>query len=414
MWPRLFESLGLALANLRENPLRTVLSTLGVIIGVGSLISVLAIGDGMERTARQEVQRTTGVQVVVLTPRVTEEIDGVTVARHDYPIFTPADAIEAARFAGAASANLLVSGTAIIEGPSGRRRTALLNGTLATNLEFSELEFANGRYFSETEAQRRASVAVLSHRLGEELAGPDRSAEDLVGQQVRLSGVPFHVIGVQAPYLGERIRSAYIPFQTARMALPAIGMKPASTLYLKARTVEEVPRVESRSSDWLSQRLGRWERRVKVDTSEARLAQVKDAFSIFRLFLGAITGISLVVGGIGIMNVLLASIAERTREIGVRVALGARRRDIVTQFLAESIVIAGAGSVIGILLGAATTLAVTAIMRATNTDLGIETSLEFHSLITAVAAAVTVGICCGIYPAVRASRLSPIDAIRND
>ena len=414
MWPRLFESLGIAVANLRENPLRTILSTLGVIIGVASLISVLAIGEGMERTARQEVQRTTGVQVVVLTPRVTEEVEGVTVPRHDYPVFTPADALDAARFSGAASANLLVSGTAVIEGPRGRRRSALLNGTLATNLEFSELAFASGRYFSEVEAQRRALVAVLSHRLGEELAPRGGRAEDLVGQQVRLGSVPFHVIGVQAPYLGERVRSVYVPYQTARMVLPVIGVKPAPTLYLKARTIEEVALVESRSGDWLSQRLGRWERQVKLDTSEARLAQVRDAFAIFKLFLGAITGISLVVGGIGIMNVLLASISERTREIGVRVALGARRRDIVTQFLAESVVIAGVGTVIGIVLGAAATFVVTAIMQATNTDVGIETSLELRSVVTAAAVAVTVGVCCGIYPAVRASRLSPIDAIRND
>jgi putative ABC transport system permease protein len=156
---------------------------------------------------------------------------------------------------------------------------------------------------------------------------------------VRLSGVPFHVIGVQAPYVGERVRSIYVPFQTARMVLPAIGVKPAPTLYLKARSIEEVPLVEARSGDLLSQRLGRWERQVKLDTSEARLAQVRGAFSIFKLFLGAITGISLVVGGIGIMNVLVASISERTREIGVRVALGARRRDIVTQFLDRYVVL---------------------------------------------------------------------------
>ena len=99
MWPRLLESVGIALANLRENTLQTLLSTLGIIIGVASLIAVLAIGDGMERTAREEVERTTGVQVVILTPRVTEEIEGVTVARHDYPVFTPADAVDAARFA---------------------------------------------------------------------------------------------------------------------------------------------------------------------------------------------------------------------------------------------------------------------------------------------------------------------------
>lgn len=413
MWARISEPVAIALATLRENPLRTLLSTLGVIIGVAALVSVLVIGDGMERLGREEVERTTGVQSVVLTPLVSDEINGEPVARTDYPIFSPSDATEAARVSGAASVDLQLTDSAIVNGPGGRRSSATINATLATNLEFSSLEFAAGRYFTEIEASRRSPVAVVSHRLAEELVLPGHVLEGLLDQRILINGEPFRVVGLLASYPGERRRFAYVPLQSAHAVMSPSAVHRAPVLYLKARTIEEVARVEAHSGDWLAQRFGRWEQRVKVETSAARLAQVSRGVTTFKLFLGAITGISLVVGGIGIMNVLLASVAERTREIGVRIAIGARKRDIVAQFLAESVVITGAGSVVGIALGIATTWILTAIMKA-NTEARIDAVLSLSSVGIAVAAAVIVGLCCGLYPALRASRLSPIDAIRND
>ncbi len=413
MWTRTSEPVGIALATLRENPLRTLLSTLGVIIGVAALVSVLVIGDGMERLGRQEVERTTGVQSVVLTPQLSDEVNGEPVTRKDYPVFGPSDAAEAARFSGAASVNLQLTDSAIVSGPGGRRRSAAINATLATNLEFSNLEFAAGRYFSEIEASQRSPVAVVSHRLGEEIVPPGHTVETLVGQRILINGEPFRVVGLLASYPGERRRLVYVPIQTAKLVMPSSTARRAPVLYLKAGTIEDVATVEALSGDWLAQRFGRWEPRVKVETSAARLAQVSRGVTTFKLFLGALTGISLVVGGIGIMNVLLASIAERTREIGVRIAIGARRRDIVAQFLAESVAITGAGSAIGIALGIAAAWIFTAIMKA-NTEARIDAVLSLSSVGIAVAAAVIVGLSCGLYPALRASRLSPIDAIRND
>ncbi|MGH7670552.1 MAG: ABC transporter permease, partial [Gemmatimonadaceae bacterium] len=147
--------------------------------------------------------------------------------------------------------------------------------------------------------------------------------------------------------------------------------------------------------------------------NQYRIGQVQQGMLLFKLLMGALTGISLLVGGIGIMNVLLASVAERTREIGIRRATGARRREIMMQFLAESVAISGAGAVLGAGLGVAAAYTVTAIMRM-RTRATVYAGLSWSTLIVAALAALAVGIGFGLYPAIKAARLSPIDAIRHE
>ncbi|HWA41211.1 MAG TPA: FtsX-like permease family protein, partial [Gemmatimonadales bacterium] len=146
---------------------------------------------------------------------------------------------------------------------------------------------------------------------------------------------------------------------------------------------------------------------------EGYLVQVEQGLLIFKLLMGAMTGISLLVGGIGIMNVLLASVAERTREIGVRKAIGARDRDVLGQFLAESVAITGAGAAVGTVIGVGGAYGVTAIMRA-QTDAQVYAGFSVSTLLVAAAAAVVTGVAFGVYPALRAARLTPIDAIRHE
>ncbi len=405
-------SIGIGFETLRANPLRTVLSTLGVIIGVASLVAILSLGDGMERLGREEIERTTDVQTVALQPQLTEEIDGQAVPRNDYPVFTQRDADELRRLADIAGVSMTLQGTSVAEGPGGNRRPVTIVATLADNATFQRLEFAEGRYFTDVEADRNAPVAVLSHRLAKELSENEEPGE-MLGRQIRLNGEPRRVIGILSSYRRERARLAYVPLRAARSLLPSSGRPRAPAIFLKARSLEAVPALQAAGEDWLARRFGRWEGRVKVETSAARLEQARRGITTFKLFLGAITGISLVVGGIGIMNVLLASVTERTREIGVRKALGARPRDVLVQFLAESVAISGLGSGIGVLLGVAAAFGITAVVRA-QTEAQLFAAFSGQSLAVVVAAALFVGIAFGIYPALRASRLSPIDAIRHE
>ncbi|MBC7897763.1 MAG: FtsX-like permease family protein, partial [Cytophagaceae bacterium] len=164
----------------------------------------------------------------------------------------------------------------------------------------------------------------------------------------------------------------------------------------------------------LAARTPAWRTRFDLATYEARAQQAAQGILIFKLLMGAITGISLLVGGIGIMNVLLASVSERTREIGIRRATGATRRDILLQFLAESVAISGFGSVLGIALGLGGAFGITAVIRRYATAGFIQASFSWGSVAAAAGASLLIGLLFGTYPARRASQLSPIDAIRHE
>jgi putative ABC transport system permease protein len=185
-------------------------------------------------------------------------------------------------------------------------------------------------------------------------------------------------------------------------------------LLVRAAKVESVDSVRAHTERWLSSRYGAWDGKVKVRTEAAsRLKQASQGILLFKLAMGSFAAISLIVGGIGIMNVLLASVLERTREIGVRKAIGARQRDILLQFLAESVAISGVGSVVGVLAGLAGAFGVTALMRA-RTEAVIFAAFTWPTLLVATAIAIAIGLAFGTYPALRAARLSPIEAIRHE
>jgi len=398
---------------LKVNLLRTLLSTLGVIIGVASLVAVLSLADGMERTMRTEIERTTDVQTVSIAPRTSEIIDGTTYPVHDYPVFLAVDAVAAAReIEKVKTGSISVGGRSIVDYPrTGKRRMSGVTAALAGYDTFSKLRLAQGRFFTGVEESRDAAVIVLSHLLAEELAA-GRSAESMVGEHVRIAGGPREVIGVLEAYKGERAHSAYLPFSAAARVLEGRSYTP--TIELKAARVEDVEAVKRGAEDWLARRYPRFEQRVKVLTQEMRVEQATQGLTIFKLLMAALTGISLIVGGIGIMNVLLASVTERTREIGVRKATGARSRDILLQFLAESVAISGAGSAVGVVLGLAASFGITALIRETSGAIFVQASFTWLSVASAAMSAIAIGLIFGTYPARRAAALSPIDAIRHE
>ncbi len=400
---------------LRVNPLRTVLSTLGVIIGVGALVAVLSLGDAMEKFARNELERTTDVQTVIVRARTYEYVNGQFTPVRNYPIFTPRDARALADEIPAVGAvSMTLQGQSdVMWGRSGLERRATVTASTPGSDRFLHLEFADGRFFTAAEAARNAPVIVLSYKLASEIAGARRPV-DLIGDFVRVHGTPREVIGVLASYKGERTYEAHVPYEAAAYVFGSDVTRSTPNILLRARSVEAVGPMRDGIEDWLGRRYGRWEHRVDVLAQESRLEEVAKGILVFKLFLGALAGISLLVGGIGIMNIMLASVTERTREIGVRKAVGARASDIHLQFLTETVVVSGIGSATGVLLGVALSEITILIIKSLSAPEGLAVTLSPNTALVAAVSAITIGLVFGTYPARRAARLSPIDAIRHE
>ena len=413
--PILTTSVSVGFETLRTNPLRTILSTLGIVIGVAALVSVLSVGDGMERLARDQIGRTTDLQRIAVTPKAFRIIDGTPFPQPNPVKFTAADAIALRQVVGdSGSVNMIVGGSALVTiAIDTTPRPAQVLGMLRAEQPLVDSLLLAGRLFSVGEGESGAHVAVVSYRLANDFAR-GRAVRSVVGDTLLFQGQPRQVIGILKAEENERARRVFMPASAVSGAVVTGPFDRAPSLTVTASTIEGVGPMRKRIERWSATQFGAgWKDRVNVVADESRLDQAKTALLLFKLFMGALMSISLIVGGIGIMNVLLSSVIERTREIGIRKAAGAAQRHILWQFLCESVAITGVGSVIGLALGVAAAFTITAIMRHV-ANAPVRAWLSASTVVTAIGASVAIGLIFGLYPALRAARLSPIDAIHHE
>jgi putative ABC transport system permease protein len=396
-----------ALDSLTHNKLRSGLTVLGIVIGVGAVIAMLAIGRGAQNTITGSIS-SIGTNLLFVVQQRGEEI------RNPRPLtLKDADAI-----ADPFQVPSVIAVAPILQGSieasyGGETTTTTLSGVTAEYDEVRNVELADGDFILSEQELARAAVAVLGPDLAETLFG---RSEGVVGETIRLSGQPFRVIGVMVSRGGSGFANAddvvLVPLSTAQTRLVRRGHDEVDMIMAQAAGPDAVAMASEEISSVLR---GRHHSQIGVEdfmvfTQEDFLDTARTITNVLTIFLGGIAAISLLVGGIGIMNIMLVSVTERTREIGLRKALGARKRDILVQFLAESSLLSLLGGVIGILFGTGLAFLVGVIARASDAELQPAVSLDAILLATLFSAA--VGLFFGLYPAKRAADLEPVEALR--
>jgi len=397
-----------ALISLGSNKLRSSLTILGIVIGVSAVIAMLAVGTG----AQDQITGTiSGIgtnllfvfqgnfQVRIRNPQPLTLADANALMD---PILAPSIDLVAPILQG----NLEVT-------YGGERLTSQVNGITPDYEMIRNYSLIEGEFISQNHILERASVALLGPEVADKLF--DRR-DGIIGETIRVEGQPFRVIGVVQPKggggFGSQDRYVLVPFSTAQSRLIRRGRDRIDTVFVQAVDSDSV----SLATDEISQILrGRHRTAIGLDDftifSQADFVQTASMITgVLTIFLGGIAGISLLVGGIGIMNIMLVSVTERTREIGLRKALGARKKDILIQFLTESALLSFFGGIIGIGFGWLIAFVVGKIAQAAGTP--FYPSVGTGAVLLATIFSTAVGLFFGIYPASRAANLQPVEALR--
>jgi putative ABC transport system permease protein len=406
----LLQSVRIALRALRVNKLRSGLTMLGIVIGVGAVIAMVAVGSGATRRIQEQISSIGSNLLMVLPGSATS--GGMRMGFGSTMTLTEEDARAiAAEIPGVLTASGSMRGAAQVVYGNQNWSTAI-QGTAPDYLEIRDWDLDSGRFFSQEDADGATKVAVLGQTVKDNLFG----GAEAIGQVVRIKKVPFTVIGVlarkgQTSWGQDQDDTVIIPLSTAKKRVLGVSQANArfvGVIQIKAVSPDLLSDIQTQAVDLLRQR----HRLQPYQDNDFDVRNLAEMFAVqaastqtMTILLGAIASVSLLVGGIGIMNIMLVSVTERTREIGLRMAVGARSRDILGQFLIEAVTLALVGGILGILLGvgASTLIALLA---------NWSTLITPGSIAMAFGSSAFIGIFFGYFPARKAAYLDPIEALR--
>ncbi|HNW71422.1 MAG TPA: ABC transporter permease [Candidatus Paceibacterota bacterium] len=389
------------------NKVRTGLTMLGIIIGIASVIAMTAIGQGAQNSVSSQIE-SIGANLVMITPGAQKSFGGPSGARGGAQSLTleDADAIE----------NQISNVDDLVREVSTRQQVVATGTNTNTSIMGTESSYqtvrnvsiAEGNFISEQNVSSGSKVAVLGPTTRDDLFGED--ATDVIGQKIRISGSEYTIIGITESKGGSGFSNSddivYIPYTTAQRYLS--GNKYLSEIDVSATSSEVSSQVQEDITTLLLE-LHDIENSEDADFSTMNQSDIietaSSVTSTFTTLLAAVAGISLLVGGIGIMNMMLTTVTERTREIGLRKAIGAKKRDINNQFLFEATMLTFIGGIAGVILGWLISIGIGYFSS-------IEASVSLSSVLLAFGVSAVIGILFGYYPAHRAANLNPIDALR--
>lgn len=403
------QSFSLAFQSIRSNLFHTFLSVLGIVIGVAALVATFSLIDGLEAFARKQISNNTSLNAIVVETETDKVINNLPVRKDTFRVISYEQYAQLRTgLQGIVRANLDNSFNREIRVPGRDTGIGAVIRCIAET-PWGDTILEHGQMFSGDAFSARRPEAMVNTALAKLIAGAEHP-EQAIGQSLLVLGHTLRVAGVFRSMRAEAPPTLFMPIS---LLSDADLHRSTPQLLIEVEKTESVPEIKTQVQNWIDAEFGAQKDDFKVFSRDFWVDQTAKGFLIFRIIMGLIIGISVVVGGVGVMNVLLISVNERTAEIGLRKAVGAKKGDIRRLFLAESITVAAFGSFIGLLIGAGFAMAVIPIIRFF-ADVPFSAVLTWNTFFIICVVAVLVGILFGTYPAVKAARLDPVEALRRE